>query len=132
MAKLKLYDKDDGLRETLENGKVTYLDTFVDVFDNHYQDQPLVKIKWVFKQIDGSVWSLERYEIDNTGVAMNEDTLSHDFFRNRKSSERRKSKGTGTWSLGEKTFYQIITKSNHDLRKKYGVEVLNRQKGVEG
>ena len=36
MAKLKLYDKDDGLRETLENGKVTYLDTFVDVFDNHY------------------------------------------------------------------------------------------------
>ena len=104
MAKLKLYDKDDGLREILENSKVTYLDAFVDVFDNHYQDQPLVKIKWHFKQVLGPIWSLERYEIDNTGVGMDDETLANDFYRNRKSTERRNSKGTGIFSLGEKAF----------------------------
>ena len=40
--KLKIHDKDDGLREILSSGKVTYLDSFVDVFDNHFQDQQLV------------------------------------------------------------------------------------------
>ena len=130
-TKINIYDKDDGLRETLENGKVTYLDTFVDVFDNHYQDQPLVKIKWDFKQEDGTVWSVVRYEIDNTGVGMDEETLANDFFRNRKSANRRNSKGTGVYSLGEKAFYQIVTASNHDLRKKYGVEVISKQKDDE-
>jgi|SaaInlV_150m_DNA_3_1039698.scaffolds.fasta_scaffold09881_2 hypothetical protein len=131
MAKLKLYDKDDGLREILENSKVTYLDAFVDVFDNHYQDQPLVKIKWHFKQVLGPIWSLERYEIDNTGVGMDDETLANDFYRNRKSTERRNSKGTGIFSLGEKAFYQIITSSNHSLREKHGVEVVSKQQVVD-
>jgi len=129
--KLKIHDKDDGLREILASGKVTYLDSFVDVFDNHDQDQQLVKIKWIFQQVDNTTWTLDRYELDSTGVGMSDYTLANDFFRNRPKKDRGKSKGTGVYSLGEKTFNEIITASNKELKSKHGVEVITKQNGEE-
>jgi hypothetical protein len=125
---------DPGLRERFDGINVSYRQSFKDVMCNHDQEQQTdsIDVHWYFEQSKESdrVYSFERIEMNSTGLGMTPDVVNNQFFHTLKQEDLDASKGEGVWSIGEKLFFAIMTKSNPELRER-GVEILTKTEDMD-
>jgi hypothetical protein len=108
-----------------------------DIFMNHHQDQcdetqrGSLKTHWRFtKDLDDpTVYALERWELDNTGKGMNEETVNGKYISVLKYKDLEDPSGGGVFSIGEKNGFRKWTKRNKKLRER-GIETLTKMKDM--